>query len=251
MISRPVATEEERIARQRSLEKLVVGLQVPALNLGTTDPSKLGWHRETSFLDDYPPGPDAVILVIGAFGGKIARLLIDRFPDARYYLFEPQDWAAAVCRERFGHLPNVKVCQFGLGNRSGAFTMGLYETDGCSFMRGSRALTPGHERYYDAPMEEFGAFMENEGIEEIYYASVNIEAYEYVLLPHIDDLGWLERCRILGVSWHSAGTTFMGADVESREAVQARLAKHYDLVLSIDNWESWIKRTRRLEVLNG
>lgn len=235
-----------RTERLSALEELVVGKQIPTLNLGTTDPSLLGWHRETTFLDDYPPGPDPVIFVIGAFSGTIAGLLIEKFPNARHYLFEPQNWAAAQCRATFGHLPNVKVCQFGLGDRSGTFLMALYETDACSFVRGSEPLKLGAERYYAARMEEFGGFMEREGIEEVYYASINIEAYEFVLLPYMDDLGWLERCRIVGVSWHIAGgTTWFGDDVPSQQVVQERLAKHHELVLSIDNWQSWVKPEMR------
>jgi len=58
-------------------------LQIPAINLTTTDPAIPGWHRETTFLRDYPPEAGAAIFVIGAYNGTIADLLIQQEPDAR------------------------------------------------------------------------------------------------------------------------------------------------------------------------
>ena len=214
-------------------------VQIPTLNLTMTDPSIPGWHRETTFLQSYPSGrSDPVILVVGAYNGTIAGLLIEQMPEARYYLFEPQDFAAKRLREKFGHLPNVKVCEFALGDRSGTFQMALYGTDSCSFMRGLTPLTPGHEAFFDARMEEFGAFMEREKIEEVYYASVNIESYELVLLPHLVDTGWLEKIETVGISWHHSAT-WKNKSTTSYGDIQDMLAEDHELVLGIDNWQSW------------
>lgn len=212
-------------------------VQVPAINRTTTDPRIPGWHRETTFLNDYPPGPDPVVFVIGALTGTIAGLLIEQLPAAQHYLFEPQDWAAAELRQKFGQLPNVKVCEFGLGDRSGRFEMGLYGAEYCSFMRGDTPLGP-RDRLFDGELVEFGAFMEREGLDEVYYASLNIEGYEFVLLPHMADSGWLEKCRTVGISWHRP-CRWLGSMSASQPAVNERLGESHELVLSIDNWQSW------------
>jgi len=223
-------------------------VQIPALNLTTTDPAVPGWHRETTFLRDYLHEPGAVIFVIGAYNGTIAQLLIEQEADARFYLFEPQDWAAAQLREKFGHLPNVKVCEFGLGDCSGTFRMGLYQTYFCSFMRGSQELK-GADTWFDGRLVEIGDFLESEGIAEVYYASINIEGYEFVLLPHMAGKGLLERVRTIGISWHGPDCTWLGQPVHGQEAEEETLAKTHDLVLSIDNWQSWARREKAPEIL--
>ena len=218
-------------------------LQVPAINLTTTDPAIPGWHRETTFLRDYPHEAGAAIFVIGAYNGTIADLLIQQEPDARFYLFEPQDWAAAQLRERFGHLANVRVCEFGLGDRSGMFRMARYGTYFCSFVRGDDPLTPGAEGYFEARMEEFGAFMEGEGLDKVYYASLNIEGYEFALLPYLHRRGWLQKIQTIGISWHAGGGyTWLDERTACYDDVQLVLAERHDLVLSIDNWQSWALR---------
>lgn len=219
-------------------------VQVPTINLTSTDPSIPGWHRETTFLRSYPSGSDPIILVIGVYNGVIAQLLVEQIPDARFYLFEPQDWAAAQLREKFGHLSNVKVCEFALGDRNGTFQMAFYGQDTCSFVRGPTPLTPGHEAFFDGRMREFTEVMGEEGIENAYYAFINVESYEHVLLPHLERSGWLERLDAIGMSWHqqSGPVTWLGEPTTPPEELRDILAKRHDLVLDIDNWQSWVRR---------
>lgn len=226
--------------------------QIAALNLTGTDPRKAGWHRETWPLSAYPPKGDANIFVIGAFGGTIAGLLIEQMPDARHYLFEPQDWACKQLAEKFGHISNVRILPFAVGDRSGVLRMGLYQTDTCSFMRGPMPFKnmQGPGGWYDAQMVDFDQFMRREKLETVYYAKMNIEAYEYVLLPHLARTAWLEKCQIIGISWHDARYcrpiggpfTYLGGEVPVYEDMQELLGKTHDLVLSIDNWQTWVRR---------
>lgn len=227
-------------------------VQIAAINLTGTDPAKEGWHRETTPLLAYPPKGEPNILVIGAFSGQIAGILIEQHPDAHHYLIEPQDWACKQMAGKFGDMPNVHICQFALGDRSGVLQMGLYGTYDCTFMRGPTPLKDisGWGGYYDAEMVEFGEFMQRENLTSIYYATLNIEAYEYVLLPHMQRLGWLEKCQILGMSWHEAQFnspaggpyTYLGHPVPNYEDMQVVIRQTHDLVLSIDNWQTWVKR---------
>lgn len=211
------------------------------------------WHRETSFLLDYPSkSKRPAISVIGAFNGTIAGLLIDQHPEADHHLFEPQDWACKQLGEQFGDLSNVHIHQFGLGDRDGTFQMGLYRTYCCSFMRGPVPLKDG--TWYNGELREFGRCMKELGIEGIYYASMNIEAYEYVLLPYMAEMGWLKRCEAIGISWHNDNTpgyaidgpyTYMGQKVHRYWEVQDMLSVNHKKVVEADNWQSWVLKTKR------
>lgn len=224
-------------------------VQIPAINLTSTDPAIPGWHRETTFLRDYPSDKDSVIFIIGAFNGTIAALMLLEKPDARYYLFEPQDWAAEQLRGKFGDKPNVKVCEFALGDRNGKFQMARYGSDFCTFIRGSQPLTPGAEGYFDAQMREFGSFVEEEGIEAIFHASINIEHYEYVLIPYLEQIGWLSRIDTLGISWHALeeGHRFLDGDPITFDETEYGLKEGHEVVLSIDNWQSWARKAESEE----
>lgn len=225
--------------------------QIPAINLTGTDPGILGWHRETTFLKSYPPKSEPNVFVIGAYNGTIAGLLIAQMPNAQHWLFEPQDWACHQLCQKFGHLPNVHICEHALGDRSGVLRMGLYGTDTCSFTRGSIPLKDLPGVWYDGRMVEFDEFMRGAGLRDVYYASLNIEAYEFVLLPHLAATGWLARVQTIGISWHDSRSTgysiqapytYLGEPLPRWEAMQELLGKTHDLVLSIDNWQSWVRR---------
>lgn len=225
-------------------------IQTPAINLTGTDPSILGWHRETTFLNSYPPKGEPNIFVIGAYNGTIAALLIDQLPDAVHWLFEPQDWAAKQLREKFGHLSNVHIHEHALGDCSGTLRMGLYGSDMCSFMRGPTPFKDIPSTWFDGEMVEFDEFMESQELDWVYYASLNIEGYEYILLPHVAKLGWIKRWQTIGISWHDARYnspipgpfTYLGNPAPIYEEMQELLAKTHELVLSIDNWQTWVRK---------
>lgn len=210
------------------------------------------WHRETSPLLELPPeGENRTIFVIGAYSGTVAGLLIKQHPTYEYHLFEPQDWAYEQLREKFGDLNNVHTHQFGLGDRSGTFQMALRGAYDCTFMRASVPFDD--DSKFDAELVEFGEFMERESIDDIYYATLNIEAYEYVLLPHMAQIGWLERCQVLGLSWHDntlfnspvpGPYTWLGEQVLQYEDIQELLVKTHEIHLEIDNWQTWKRRVQ-------
>lgn len=214
-------------------------VQIPALNLTGTDPAVPGWHRETTpLMNMQSDQEDPVIFVIGTYIGTVAGWLIEQHPAAKHYLFEPQDRACVILRKKFGQMPNVKICQRGLGDRSGMYALGLKGAEYASFMRGPTPLT---SKTDEAELVEFGEFVAGEDIEDVYYATFNIEAYEYVLLSHMAKIGWLEKCQMLGISWHDCGGayTWLGEPVVSYAAVQELLKETHRLTLSIDNWQTW------------
>ena len=225
-------------------------LQFPALNRTPTLPSEAGWHRESTPLRGLLRPSDAPIFIIGAYSGTTTQLLIDVHPERVFYLFEPQDWAIRQLRERFGSMPNVRIFPFGLGDRSGTLPMCLYTSDGCTFMKGGIEFKEDPQYWCEGEMMEFSEFMARQTAQKIAHASLNIEGYEYVLLSHLARTGWLERIETLGVSWHGSEFktvvpgpfTYFGDPVPPWEDMQTLLATTHDLILSIDNWQTWGRR---------
>jgi hypothetical protein len=92
--------------------------------------------------------------------------------------------------------------------------------------------------------------MQQQAIQEVYYASLNIEGYEYILLPHVARTVGLSHWQTIGISWHDARYnspvggpfTYLGQPAPVYEDMQELLGKTHDLVLSIDNWQSWVRR---------
>jgi len=229
----------------------IVIAQIPAINLTGTDPGKAGWHRETTPLAAYPPKGEPNIFIIGAYSGTIAGLLIDQEPQAKHYLFEPQDWACKVLRDRFSQYPNVEVCEFGLGDTTGLHKMCLYTSYDCTFLRSQTVMfSDDPAAWHDGWMMEFGDFMEMCQLKSIWYASINIEGYEYALIPYLQETGWLDKIEVLGVSWHDARFNcpvpgpyvWQGNVLPSYEQMQELLAETHKLVLEIDNWQTWVRK---------
>jgi FkbM family methyltransferase len=217
------------------------------------DVMRSGWHRETTFLESNPPADGDAIVVIGAYSGTIAGMLIKAWPQAQHYLIEPQDWACQQLRAKFGMLPNVHVCEYGLGDRSGTFKQALYTSYDCTFLRSdSKTFVDDPAIYFDAQMVEFGQWMEHKALNRIHYASINIEGFEYVLLPHLFETGQIKKIHFLGVSWHDARFNcpvpgpyrWQGQLVDTLEQTRGMLAKTHRLILDIDNWQTWMRNER-------
>ena len=134
-------------------------------------------------------GPDSIVVEVGGYTGRWALQIAERY-GPRLYVFEPQGWAAAVCREGLGD--RAQVFDYGLGASSGEYAMGGWGTDGCSFVKDS-----------DGPaawMISIGLAFQALSITHIDLMLMNIEGYEYTLLPHM-----LERDILpdrLMVQWH-------------------------------------------------
>ena len=153
---------------------------------------------------------DSVVVEVGGYTGRWALQIAERY-GPRLFVFEPQEWAAAVCREVLGDRATVLEYALGVegkGEDGVAVSMGEWGTDGCSLIK------PGHER---VTMHEIGVVMHFWGITHVDLMLMNIEGYEYVLLPHMIARGLLPD-RLM-VQWHppiggEAQHTALVADLE-------------------------------------
>jgi FkbM family methyltransferase len=173
---------------------------------------------------DWPLNSKSVVVEIGGYIGRWALQIAERY-HPHLYIFEPQPWAAQACGDALGDA--ARVLPYALGDRDGTFPMGAYETDGCSFLR------PG-----DIPgtMREIGQAFKGLGLSHIDLMLMNIEGYEYTLLPYMLELG-IRPARLM-VQFHPFDDVQQAATARIFERLAAlgyTVAWTYGLVLTA--WE--------------
>lgn len=151
---------------------------------------------------------DGLVVEVGGFKGRWASAMAGRY-QCRVEVFEPQIWAATRAGEALAEASNAKwgVHHYGLStlDDEGDQVMGAWGTDGCSLLKdevymetyvGSRDKS-NVARFRDAlpVLNELG---------EIDVMMMNIEGYEYQLLPYIIGGGALDHIRYLAVQFHTA-----------------------------------------------
>ncbi len=151
---------------------------------------------------DIRPG-DAVI-VIGGYQGATCEMILERYPECRLYTWEPQAGMFSILTATLAKQPNAnaQAYPYALGVENGTFPMTLTGNDECSFVLGfaNRDLPPPDSQ---GEMREFGEVMDSLGIEEVAWLHLNIEGYEYLLLPHLIRTGWMEKIGQVVVATHS------------------------------------------------
>lgn len=177
-----------------------------------------------------------VIVVAGSFEGRVIRLLAERYPDyERIHGFEPQKWAHVRAREKTAGLRDVYLNDYGLLAGKGAKTlpMGEYGTDACSVFATTREKSEGLFRDAVPSMGTLGT---------IDLFVMNMEGYEYVLIPYMHEFGLLSRIRRLAVQFHTryAGSSVYAAS-EHDDAVNI-LDGEYDCIYDgSPSWVYWVR----------
>lgn len=152
--------------------------------------------------------PDAVVVEVGGYKGRWALQIAERY-QPRLYVFEPQPWAVATCMRVLGKRAHIFGCA--LGDKDDRCAMGEWETDGCSLVK------PGEHQVF---MREIGQLFKAYDLSHIDLMLINIEGYEYTLIPHMLDRGIIPQ-RLM-VQMHS----FAGDSA----ALRTTLATHYRLL---------------------
>lgn len=128
---------------------------------------------------DWPLTEESVVVEVGGYKGRWALQIAERY-GCLIEVYEPQPWAAAVCSEVLRPY-GVSVLPWGLGVRDEVLPMGEWETDGCSFVKPANgAMCRLVEASSVLPLH-------------IDLMLMNIEGYEYTLLPHMIAQGILPQ----------------------------------------------------------
>lgn len=135
------------------------------------------WDRRAI---DWPLTSESVVVEVGGYKGRWAYQIAERY-NPQLYVFEPQPWAYEVCK---GVLEgcNAQVFNYALGTHNSEHPMGKWGTDGCSFFWKNDTEFNG-----DQYGEIRDAVPTLNDIGHIDLMLMNIEGYEYTLLPYILD----------------------------------------------------------------
>lgn len=129
---------------------------------------------------DWPLTTRSVVVEVGGYKGRWALQIAERY-SPMLFVFEPQSWAADVCRAVLGRRANVYAVA--LGDQDATLPMGDFETDGCSFTKPGASM---------GQMREIrGMFDQCQITKRIDLMLMNIEGYEYTLIPHMLSVGVL------------------------------------------------------------
>lgn len=146
------------------------------------------WDRRAI---DWSLDQESVVVEVGGYKGRWALQIAERY-SPRLYVFEPQGWAYDVCCEVLKG--KAVVLPYGLGVEDGYLPMGAYETDGCSFVKEYGEMTA-------CQIKDIAAAFKDLNIAHIDLMLVNIEGYEYTLLPYMLEQA-ITPCRLM-VQFHT------------------------------------------------
>lgn len=143
---------------------------------------------------DWPLTKKSTVVEVGGYCGRWALQIATRY-HPRLFVFEPQPWAWNVCSSVLGD--RATVLNYGLGDVSGMLAMRRWETDGASFVK--------PDGQGSGMVREVGAAFKELEIGHIDLMLMNIESYEYILLPHMLDLDILpDRLMVQFHPWKDA-----------------------------------------------
>lgn len=160
----------------------------------------LGAEQEE--LERYGLTPSSVAVVIGAFEGRTAQAIHELY-GCQIFAFEPVEHACELFRQRLNGAPNVVLEPYALGAMAGVFPMEEHSNYGASFVgRRFGEFAPDARQMGQGEMREMKPALSDLGIREIDLLVMNIEGYEFYLLPYMLRHKMLEAVRYLLVQFH-------------------------------------------------
>lgn len=173
------------------------------------------------------------VLVVGAYKGITMKLIHEMYYPRVLIGYEPQLWAVLEAMQTLKGTNGV-VFNWGLGIESGKFPMGEFETDACSFINigeGSRKQGEGLMWNADQALKVLQQ-------DRFDLMIMNIEGYEFELIPYLASKGWLNRIDKMAVQFHK------GFENEYKMPATVHiLNEHYKFVIDeMPTWGLWEKR---------
>ncbi len=194
------------------------------------DPLEHEWDKLSV---DFPLTKDSVVLEIGGYEGRWAQEIAKRY-DPRLYVFEPQTWAYNKCVEKLYPYKNTRIYNMGLAVERGEFPMGNYETDGCSLtdIPSSKPVGLG---YFIA----FEEFFKNAAppVRHIDVCLMNIEGYEFKLIPHMIETGVMDNIDYFMCQFHPRNDAEFQQHYDIRRQLSKTKKKRFDFGKILTCWE--------------
>jgi FkbM family methyltransferase len=146
---------------------------------------------------DFPLTKDSTVFEIGGYEGRWAREIAKLY-NPSLYVFEPQRWAYKKCEAALDGY-NAHLYNFGLATESGEFPLGNWETDGCSLVN-----LPGDKPIGVGWFVTWKNFLDGIAppVRHIDLCLMNIEGYEFELIPHMIETGVMEKIDYFMCQFH-------------------------------------------------
>lgn len=151
---------------------------------------------------DWRIAPGDKVVIIGGYDGATIDFILERFPEAVVWSFEPQPAFYAPLAARFADEPNVHIAPYALGDRTGTFPMVRQGGMFASFLTGEHAQIEPAEPNGVGAMREWRVVMAELGIDHLAWFHSNIEGYEYTLMRHLIETGWIEQIGQMVIATH-------------------------------------------------
>lgn len=182
---------------------------------------------------DWPLTEESVVVELGGYQGRWAVEIARRY-NPRLYVFEPQTWAWERCRATLVDFPKAQVFDYALGVQAGEFPMGDFWTDGCSFVKDA-----GHGKPMGTGrMQAIGQTLAGLGLAQVDLLLMNIEGYEYTLLPHMLEIGLVpDVVAGLMVQFHDFADGHAWQYAVICKQIERHYAARFDFGLTLAGWE--------------
>lgn len=170
--------------------------------------------------------PRSTIIVAGAWKGLYLHYLSVRFPDVKVIGFEPQKEAFTETQKRIDKFKlNAEVRNYGLGIADESLMIGQAGSDGASMLSEQSPSTIAEVRDASPVLSDLGL---------ISLFVMNMEGYEYILLPYLIGRKLIRRIEALAVQFHPK---YCNIDL------RVPLHQHYgDCVYENPDWSYWTCR---------
>lgn len=187
---------------------------------------------------DFPLKPGAVVLDIGGYKGRWSLEMAKRYPESRIFFFEPQEWAFKIAKGELSEFPGVQLYKYGLGVESGIFEMEEFETDGASFILGHSQRQQAGEGHLVAMEDWLIAAQAERGLDRIDLIMMNIEAYEFKLIPYMIEKGILQRVGYFMCQFHPRNYEQQDEFEDLRKKLAGFMDVHFDYGIMLMCWKA-------------
>lgn len=136
----------------------------------------------------------SLVVIVGAYKGITADLINQLYHPWLIQCYEPQPWAFKVLMEVAMAASNIEAFNYGLGVAAEVLPMGEWNTDACSFIN----VGPGSREQGEGVLTPADWAIKG----HVDLLLINIEGYEFKLLPYLRAKGILPRVDALAVQWH-------------------------------------------------
>lgn len=173
---------------------------------------------------DWGLNENSLVWEIGGFEGRWAQQIWDKF-HCHIDVFEPQYWAVEKLKKRFDGIEKITIHPYGLMVPPREYewetmSIGGYETDGAGLYSDKYPILAVPFRDINYELSELS--------KKVDLALMNIEGYEFELIPHLIETGKMKKFKHFWCQFHMGlGIT----DVNTRKDwIFSALSKTHDMI---------------------